>query len=174
MRPELLLDIKKLAEYETDDEQYLRDLFDIFHEDSNSTLLGRLSPAKKKKGAFTRNTFNTAIKPIMDSFGGRSVDEIYDILNNYFYAFQEMVLKPKKLESELFTYNVFRAISAFFPIIAKRVKDKSGAIYTVDNFAEVLAPLQDRIKYQRITEAGNAYKPLLEHFEESLKKDFTL
>ncbi|WNM56516.1 DGQHR domain-containing protein [Candidatus Nitrospira allomarina] len=174
VRPELLLDIKKLAEYESDEEQYLRDLFDIFNKDNKSVLLGRLSAAKKRKGHYTRNTFNSAFKPLIKNFGGRPVEEVYEIFNNYLYAFREAVLRPKKLTDYLFSLNVFKSACSFFPTIAERVKDKCGAIYSVDNFKDILEPLENRIKANKITETGNAYKPLLEHLEESLKKDFTL
>jgi DGQHR domain-containing protein len=44
---ELLLDIKKLAERETDTEQLLREIFDLFNQSTNSPLLGLLSPIEK-------------------------------------------------------------------------------------------------------------------------------
>jgi hypothetical protein len=69
---------------------------------------------------------------------------------------------------------IFRAISNFFPSVAARVKSQYGAIYEVENFVNVLRPVASRIKPNRLKSAGQAYKPLVEHFEEAFKQDFML
>lgn len=171
---ELLLDIKKMAEYENDTEQYLREIFDTFLTENDSALYNKLSAAKREKGKITRSVFNTAIKPLVKLFGSKSPDEIYDIYNSYLIAFREGVLVPHRLEEQAFNTTVFKAIAGFFPIITARVKDRFGAIYTVDNFYEFTSITGQRIKPAKIENSTNAYTPIVEHLEESLRQEFTL
>jgi len=84
---ELLLDIKNLAEYENDLEKFYREIFDLFHENSNSALFGLTSSKTKSTSKISRVTFNSAMKLIHRIFINRSVDEAYVILNNYLEAF---------------------------------------------------------------------------------------
>ena len=171
---ELLLDIKKMAEYENDTEQYLRELFDVFSSDNGSALYNRLSAAKREKGMITRSVFNTAVKPLVKVFGSRSPSEVFEIFNSYLVAFDEGVLKPHELHDQLFNSTVFKSISAFFPIITARVKDRFGPIYSVDNYFEFTEVIGQRIRPAKIANPTNAYLPLVEHLEESLKLEFTL
>lgn len=85
--PELLLDIKKLAEYENTQEEYLRGIFDIFEKDRKSVLYGHLSSSTRRQGHLTRANLNIALKPILKTFGTRDCSESYEILNCYFSAF---------------------------------------------------------------------------------------
>jgi DGQHR domain-containing protein len=171
---ELLLDIKKLAECENNQEEFLREIFDIFLKETSSALYGKLSPATKAKGKITRTTFNASLKPLVKFFGGKTEVEIYEILNNYFTAFSEAVLIRNNISEYLYSTNTFRAICGFFPIIASKVKDRFGAIYSVDNFHHFLTKIGDGIKPSKITNAGSAYKPLVKVFEDCLKDEFTL
>lgn len=61
---ELLLDIKRLADYETDQERLLTAVFDNFAENSDSPLIGLMSPATRSSGKISRATFNTALKEV--------------------------------------------------------------------------------------------------------------
>ncbi len=172
--PELLLDIKKLAEYENDQEEFLREIFDIFQKDSNSRLYGRLSPASKSKGKITRATFNTAIKPLVKIFGGKSESEVYEILNGYLIAFDEAILAKHAANEQMYNPTFFKAVCAFFPFVATKVKDRFGAIYAPDNFYEFLIIIGESIRPSRLSVTGTAYKPVVKALEESLKEEFRL
>jgi DGQHR domain-containing protein len=171
---ELLLDIKKMAEYENDTEQYLRELFDTFSTENNSVLYNKLSASKKEKGKITRSVFNTAMKPLVKFFGNKSPSEIYEIYNYYLIAFNEGILAPHKMHEQAFHTTIFKAIAGFFPIITARVKDRFGAIYSVDNYFEFTEVIGQRIKPMKLKNPTNAYKPIVDHLEESLKQEFTL
>lgn len=171
---ELLLDIKKLADYENKEEEFLREIYDNFFRASASVLYNRLSPSSKASGKITRTTFNAALKPLVRTFGEKSELEIYQILNNYLFAFRESVFVRYDLNDQLFNNTVFRAICGFFPIVASKVKDRYGALYEAQHFYEYLSNLSEHIRPSRIANPGNAYKPLVQHFEESLKGNFTL
>ncbi|NLT13869.1 MAG: DGQHR domain-containing protein, partial [Clostridiales bacterium] len=75
---ELVLDIKSLAEYETNIEALCHAIYDLFKDSPDSVLLGLMSPSARTSGKISRVTFNSAIKPIYGVFGDRDAQEIYD------------------------------------------------------------------------------------------------
>jgi DGQHR domain-containing protein len=172
--PELLLDIKRLAEYETNDEQFLRDVFDSFNSEPDSVLLGKLSPAAKSTGKISRNVFNRALKPLLNILGSKDAFDAYQIMNAYYLAFTSAVLEPLSLQKKLTSPTLFQAVSAFMPKVASRLKDRFGSIYNADNFYAVLESMEGKVKKSSIEGAGQAYKPLVKHFEDALTSDFQL
>lgn len=169
---ELLFDIKNLAEYETNNEQLLRGIFDLFHSSPNSCLLGFTSPSSKSKDKISRVTFNGAFGIIVKNFGNKEADELYEIANSYLSAFLTG-LKKMKLDNTFTNAIVFKAIVAFLPFIAQRTKDRYNN-YRQDSFSEVLSPLFSTIKQTRLTKPGNSYKDLEKYFIDSMKTEFIL
>jgi DGQHR domain-containing protein len=172
--PELLLDIKKMAEYENDQESFLREIFDLFLQDPSSCLIGKLSASSKAKNKISRVTFNISMRPLLKVFGGKSADEIYEILNSYYSAFYEAVLNPHEVPDLMVNATFFKAVAAFFPVVAPKVKDRYGAIYTVDNFYSILHKVGNNIKSSKLQSRASAFKPLVAAFEETLKGEFEL
>jgi DGQHR domain-containing protein len=171
---ELLLDIKKLAEYEKGEDELLREIYDLFLHDSASALFGRLSPSSKVEGKISRSVFNTAFKPLVRVFGGKTAGELYVVMNAYFSAFQEGVLQRHKQEKSLFNAIFFRATCSFFLIVAPKVKDRFGAIYSVDNFYYFLEQVGENVKPMKLKGTGSAYKPIVASLEDALKGSFEL
>jgi DGQHR domain-containing protein len=172
--PELLLDIKKLAEYENREEEFLRAVYDLFLEDPKSCLYRRLSPSSKSKGMLTRTTFNSSLKPLVKIFGNKREDEIFEILNNYLLAFDESILTKHDMHERMFNAIMFRAMCGFLPVVAARVKDRYGSIYTADNFYNFLSAVGERVKIQRLTSSGASYKAIISVLEDCLKEEFLL
>lgn len=170
---ELLLDIKKLAEYESDDEKLVGEIFDLFNDRNDSPLLGLMSPAERKKGAVSRVTFNAALRPLLPVLGESDPSEIYDALSAFLSAFIKGAdhLKAKNVITKP---RVFRAVILLFPDAAQRVKDKFGKPYSIDNFSNVLQPLFKRIKAKLLKKPGNSHKELHAHLSKALKTSFTL
>lgn len=171
---ELLLDIKKLAEYEKDEEELLREIFDIFLHESSSVLYGRLSPASKVAGKISRSVFNAAMKPLVRVFGEKKPEELYEVLNAYFTALNDGILVPHEQEPLLSSAMFFRAACAFFLVIAPKVKDRFGAIYTADNFYAFTEQIGENIKPGKLKGTGTAYKPIVDSLEAALKGTFQL
>lgn len=171
---ELLLDIKKLAEYESDVETRLRIIFDKFLDDHSSVFFGKLSPSKKSPGKLTRTAFNASVSPLVGLFNNMEEYEVYSILKSYYQAMYDLIFDPKGLNAEFYQPTIFKAVSAFFPSVARRVKDKYGAVYNYDNFYEVLLPVGDFIRAAKIKDSKNAYRPIVKHFEEGFDAGFTL
>ena len=89
MPNELLLDIKKLAEYESDAEKLFGEVFDLFLEQPSSPLFGLLSSASKASGNISRVTFYASLKPLFPIFESNDSQEVYDVLQAYVRAFVE-------------------------------------------------------------------------------------
>ncbi|GAB3547371.1 hypothetical protein GCM10027343_26530 [Noviherbaspirillum agri] len=83
---ELLLDIKRLAERENDDERLLDELFTNFETERDSFLLNKLSRIDKQKGKVSKVTFYDSMKPILKEFNISNIDRLYRIMNAYFIA----------------------------------------------------------------------------------------
>jgi DGQHR domain-containing protein len=171
---ELLLDIKKMAEYENDQEEYLRELFNMFSDRDDSALYNRLSASKKIAGKISRPVFNAALKPLFKIIGDKIPEDIYNIYNSYLVAFNAGILRPNALESQLCNTTLFKAISGFFPIVTAKIKDRYGPDYSVDNYYEYIIIIASRIQVSKISNPGAAYKPIVDHFETCLKSEFTL
>ncbi len=170
---ELLLDIKKLAEHETDIEENLRVIFDLFMNEAESSLFGKLTPSTRAKNKISRVTFNSAVKSIINLFIQKTSEESYEILNAYYTAF---IYGLSQIDAEeMATHStVYKAISAFFSEVASKVKDRYGTDYSADNFYSVLEPMFARIKASRIRRPGNSYKKILNYFSESMQNEFLL
>lgn len=171
---ELLLDIKKMAEYENSTEEALRTIFDTFNEDPNSALYGRLSASSRAKDKISRVTFNNAVSPIAKFFGDRSEEELYSILNCYLKSFVFGFFKPKEVEEQICSSTVFKALFGVFPEIASKVKNRFGSEYTVDNYSEIMAPIFNELSVSRIKKPGASYKALQNVISKSMHKEFTL
>jgi DGQHR domain-containing protein len=170
---ELLLDIKKLAQYETDIEKQLSEIFDLFNSDTTSPLLGLMSPAERTEGKISRVTFNTALKPLISVFGSNDSDEIYQALSAFYTAFING-LDGIEASAAITKPAVFRAVAMLFPEVGQRVKDKFGKSYTVDTFSEVLTPMFSRLKSATLRKPGNSPKELYGLFSSTLRTSFTL
>jgi DGQHR domain-containing protein len=170
---ELLLDIKQLADLETDIETLLRELFDNLNTNSQSALSGMLSPHEKARGKLTRTTFNSALAIIDELIVGKSSEELFNVINPYLAAV-DSGLKRLKAEDCLVNPNVFKAIVAFFPEVASKVKDRFDGVYTKDNFVEVLGPVFSKLTRSKILSTGRSYKALQAQFSSALTKSFSL
>ncbi|GFE57073.1 DGQHR domain-containing protein [Geobacter sp. AOG1] len=170
---ELLLDIKKLAEYENESEQLMRELFDIFNTELNSPLIGKLSPSSRTSDKITRVTFNTALKPLLPLFIDKDVDYIFSALSAYLETFI-YGLRSIKVDKQVTNPFVFRAILHVFPEIVQRVKDRFGPDYKADNYLEVMSSMFPKIKSSLISSPGRSHKSLSDHFIKAFKTDFTI
>lgn len=170
---ELLLDIKNLAEYETDTEAFLRSVYDLFNTDPASPLLGLLSPAEKASGKLSRVTFNAAVKPLVEVFADNEAEDIYSALACYLRAFL-ISLEDIKASGVITNPIVFRAIMLLFTDVAQRVQLRYGKSYTVDNFSEVLGPVVAQLKATRFKTPGSSAKALYTDLVKVLRSGFTL
>jgi len=171
--PQLLLDIKKLADIEDDSEAVLRDVFDLFDKSMSSNLAGIMSPSESARNRINRVTFNHAIKPILDIFSGRETSEIYGILNAYIGAVS-IELNKKTTAPLLGKPVVFRAFIGLFPFVAQRVLDKFGTDYSSANFETVISPIFPKLPLRRFEQAGTSWTALRDYLEDRIRSKLTL
>lgn len=171
--PQLLLNIKRLADIEDQSEAILRDVFDLFDADLGSSLAGYMSPAEAAKNRITRVTFNSSVKPILEKFAEREADEIYSILNAYLTATKTELLK-KTNDPLLSRPVVFRAFIGMFLYVAQRVSDKFDGHYSPSNFQTVIEPIFQNIPMKKLENPGTSWVPLRNYLEDRLKKKMTL
>ncbi len=170
---ELLLDIKRLAETETDIEAILHDVFDLFDKEPKSPLLGLLSPVEKKKGKITRVTFNAAVKGIWDSLAESDVDGIYEALSAYLHACLAG-LRSRKAQDRITNPAIFRALLLLFPSVAARVADRHGPKFTATNFSQIVSPFVARIKKTDLVNPGTSHVALHENLRKALSSGFSI
>jgi DGQHR domain-containing protein len=169
---ELLLDIKHLADLESDTESFKRELFDAFHSEPESVLLGMLSPSERAKGKISRTSFNSALSAIEDVISDRTSDELFPVFNAYLAAMLRG-MDAIKASDAIATPNVFKALIAFFPDVASKVKDRFSGDYSTDNFYEVVAPVFEKVGRAKFSAVGKGYKTLLDQLATALTKSFS-
>jgi DGQHR domain-containing protein len=170
---ELLLDIKKLAESESDEEAILREVYDLFNQETDSPLFGKMSPSEKAHGKLSRVTFNAALKAVYSSFGDSDATRIYDVVRSYLHAWLSGLRLVHATEA-MTNPTGFRAIMFVFPFIAGRVADRFGRQYSVDNFNEVIRPLFSKIKKADFGRQGQSHLDLSAIFRRHLESGFSI
>lgn len=170
---ELLLDIKRLAETETEVESLSRDVFDLFSEEEDSPLRGLMSPSSRSRGKLSRVTFNTALKPIFSTFGESDAEFVYETLRNYITVWTSHLRKIDE-ELEVTSPTLFRATMLLFPSIAERVASRFGNKYTKPNFEAIMGPFFSRVRKNDLRHPGNSPVTLNEKFKQALESGFAI
>ncbi len=170
---ELLLDIKRLAEYQSEVESLMGEIFDLFDQGSDSALLGLMSSHERNRSKISRVTFYAGLKPLLGIFGSSQAEEVYEALNGYMSAFIGGCKRLKAGEA-IVKPTVFRASMLLFKEAAQRVQDRYGKSYTSENFAEVLGPLFDNLKPTLLKTPPTSLRELQDEFSRNLKTSFTL
>jgi DGQHR domain-containing protein len=161
---QLLLDIKQLAEIESESEAILRDIFDLFDQSANSAMGGLMSASDSARSKISRVTFNQAIKPHLSLFSSRPPEEIYMILNSYLTAISAEIAK-KTASPILSRPVVFRAFLGIFRLVALRVSDRYGSDFTPANFQEFVAPMFANMPKSKLETPGSSWTALRDYFE---------
>lgn len=169
----LLLDIKRLAETESDEEEFYREVFDLLANDVASPLLGRMSAASAAKNRVSRVTFNGAMKSLRSLLQDVGPDRGYRILAAYLRSCMNG-LRSLKCDDRITNPTVFRALMLLFHDVAQRVQAKHGGAFESEHFDELLEPLFGRIKASTLKSPGQSYTKLYEVFQKTLKEQFRI
>jgi DGQHR domain-containing protein len=170
---ELLLDIKRLADAETNDESLLRDIFDKFSTEPGSPLLGMMSASVRASGKLSRVTFNAALRSVEDTLASTDADEAYPVLAAYLQAWMEQ-LNSWNCSDRITNPVVFRAIVLLFPDVAQRVEDRHGKKFSAANFRNLMEPLFRKLSATAVKNSGNSHVTLHESFQKKLRQQFTI
>jgi DGQHR domain-containing protein len=170
---ELLLDIKQLAEREDDREILLREIFDLFGEQPNSSLIGLMSSASRQKNKISRVTFNLAFKSALSVFNTPDPKHVYQVTNAYLAAFID-VLDSIGVKDKLPSPTIFRAIMDTFPEVARIYAAQHGKIFTTAKFSALLLPIGEQTTMPKFEKNAKTVKDLSTMFAKSIKKDFSI
>jgi hypothetical protein len=170
---ELILDIKRMAETESNSEALMRDIFDGFNSEADSPLFGLMSPFERKKGKISRVTFNGALKPVLDTFTGATADYVYQVLAAYFRSCLGG-LRQNDLGELITNPTMFKSLVILFPTIAEKVADRHGPLFTLDNFDEIMSPMFERVRRSDLANPGKSPSSLVETFKKGLRTGFTI
>jgi len=168
----LLLDIKNLADIESDSEALLREIFDNFDKNPKSSLKNLTSRSDSAGGKINRVTFNSAVKPLLAQFSTPSAENIYAILNNYLDAVGSQ-LADKFSESLLAKPVIFRAFVGLFPSVATRVKDKFDGQYSTENFESVISPVFNHFPKAKLSKPGQSWVALRDYLDKRMSEKTT-
>lgn len=168
---ELLLDIKKMAETESDMEALMHEVFDQFSNKQNSALHGLMSPSSRQKGKISRVKFNAALRPIWHVIGNNTGDFIYSALNEYLRVWAPIL---RSNQADITNSTLLRAILLMFPLVAERVADRHGEEYTTERFSEILVPFFTRIRKQDLRSPGASPSVLHDSFKKALHTGFAI
>jgi DGQHR domain-containing protein len=169
---ELLLDIKRMADAETDVDALHTDVFDKFEHSADSPLLGLMSPSTRSKGKISRVTFRAAMNSISRALEG-DADWIYSVLCAYLTVWAAE-LRKHDAHQNLTNSTMFRAIFLLFPAVAERVNDRHRGTFTSATFGDVLAQCFSRVKKVHFRTPGASPVALASTFEVALKTGFTI
>ncbi len=171
--PELILDIKRMAETESDVESVMRDVFDTLNSDGKSSPFGLLSPSEKAVGKISRATFNQSLKSIWPTLGQTDAQGITPVLDDYLHACLSG-LRESSASDKITNPTLFRALIVTFPNVAQRVSDRFDGDYSRDNFRKVMTPLFANVKKTEFQKPGASHKALSDTFQKGLSAGFRL
>jgi DGQHR domain-containing protein len=136
----LLLDIKQLAQQETETETRKRTLFDKLATDPASPFNGLLSSAKSAPGKISRVAFYRGAAFLLNNKVVVKLDETrsYTLIRNYFKAVEQSLKKPKLLRKAAY----FEAFAEFFVDALDACRSKHGD-YKLTSMLETLGPIQN-------------------------------
>lgn len=122
----LLLQIKSLANMESEREKELRVLFDRFQKDERSPIRDMLHTSGRKQGLINRASFDYAVGRAQrsDSFGQLPEAKRFGVLLEYVRAFSEALEDKTKLGRRYY----FAAMFDAFDEVLRWTKSKSGNI----------------------------------------------
>lgn len=170
---ELILDIKRMAETESNSEALMRDVFDAFDSRPDSPLFGLMSPYERRKGKISRVTFNNSMKAIFDSFAGATPDYVYEVLSAYLQS-SISGLRENGAEQMITNPTMFKALMLLFPTVAERVADRHANEFTVGHFDEILRPMFQRLRRTEVANPGKSPTSLYETFQKGLRSGFSI
>ncbi len=167
---ELLLDIKSLAKYENQEEEFVRSVFNLLSEDQSSCMRGLMSPAESAKGKVSRVTFRRAIRSILDQLIESEPERVFVALNNYLHGVRLSLPSTLDVNKTITNATVFSAIVSMFPKVSRLVRDRFDGGFDLDGFVEVLKPLK-AVRQTVLAKPPTSYAKLADHLLSTLEKD---
>jgi len=124
---ELLLDIKRLADRESDDERLLDELFTCFETEADSYLFNKLSRIDKQRGKISKVTFYDSMKPMLKEFNISNTDRLYKIINTFLIAASDVAEDHQfDLSASITKATLFKILIAHSRAIISMISDSNS------------------------------------------------
>ncbi|MCM2350184.1 MAG: DGQHR domain-containing protein [Bacteriovoracaceae bacterium] len=167
--PALLLDIKRLANDETDEQVLMGKVFDHFHSEMDSAMLGLLDPTGEDRSKINRMNFYRAFKPLLNGFVNKdkTPEEVYRLTNSFLkglFRVKELGIKTKLKKS-----NYLYAFLNILPETVKEVVYRFDSNFTPDNFYNVLNPNLSTLKPSSLESLSGSGVKLKEYLLENIR-----
>jgi DGQHR domain-containing protein len=168
---ELILDVKRLLEIETEDEKIFSTMFNLFLKKPDSTLKNYINVGEKNRGNLSRLVFNNAISDLVKG-RLRSLDDIkkYEVINNYLTAFNRLLsdILPNN-DNVLSKTIVFQAVMNISDFVISLTYDKHKKL-DEKSFYETIKPIKSNLSPVKVKNPGKSYRALSEHLKEAMIK----
>jgi DGQHR domain-containing protein len=167
---ELLLDIKNLAKYANQEEEFVRSVFDLLANDQSSCMRGLMSPAERALGKVSRVTFRRALRSIHEQLIESEPERVFTALNNYLNGVRLSLPNALDVNKTITNATVFSAVVSMFPKVSRLVRDRFDGGFELNGFVEVLKPLKT-LKQSVLSKPPTSYAKLAEQLLGTLEKD---
>lgn len=161
---DLILDVKRLLQRETDEEKRCSDIFELFYKGEDSVLKGHLARAEKQNGKIARRVFNKAISDLINgTLVAMSEIDCYKIINNYLRAIQQVFVEmDTSLEGQVCKPVIFHGLMFISQHVVERTVDRTDGSLTIEAFYATSQVLRDNISPAVINRSGTSYKKFAE------------
>lgn len=168
---ELLLDVKRLLQKETEDEKRCSEIFEKFFSLSESALKGHLVRAERVSGKISRKMFNNAITDILEkALNELDPDTSFHVINNYLKALQQVFSEiDKGLQNIITKPVVFQGALAVAVYAVEKAFSKHSKL-TYEAFYDILNVLKRNLPKAYVIKTGNSYKKFSERIVDALSK----
>ncbi|MHB1127096.1 MAG: DGQHR domain-containing protein [Bacillota bacterium] len=168
---ELLLDVKRLLQKETDYERRCSEIFEKFFTQKESILKGHLVRAERVSGKISRKVFNNSIAGLMDNvLRELSTVGSFNVINNYLRSIQRILSEiDSDLSSSIVKPVFFQGMMGVSAYVIDKTYLKHNKL-TIEAFSDVLQILKTNISKTYLKKPGNSYKKLIERTLDALTK----
>ncbi|MGX5747991.1 DGQHR domain-containing protein [Bacillus cereus] len=169
---ELILDVKRLLQKESEEERRCSEIFEAFYERDSSILKGYLARAERENGKITRRIFNKSISDLLSGMLEEIPSEAcYTIINNYLSAMKQVLLSIDEAGEDIITrVTVFQGCMSISKYVIEKTNNQHNGRLTVDSFVDTLSILQQNLPKSVVKRPGNSYIKISEHLMNALTK----
>ncbi len=168
---ELILDVKRLLQKETEDEKKYSAIFELFYTQPDSILKGHLVRAERVSGKISRKMFNNSISTLLDKMLAElDANDCYNVINNFLKAFQQVLSSiDRKLDNFICRPVFFQGAMGVSSYVVEKTYTKYEKL-TYEAFYDVLKVLKYNMSKGYLLKPGNSYKKFSERALDALTK----
>lgn len=168
---ELILDVKRLLEKETEDERICGELFAMFLSNSSSSLNQYINLGENKRGNLSRIVFYNSVSPLIkNTLHKYDTKTKFEIINNYLNAFNYTFnCISDSLNGCIGKTVIFQALMNISDFIINLTYSSSKKL-DFKSFCDTLNPIISNMSENTVKKPGKSYKAFSEKIKEATIK----